>query len=385
MIRLERITLREIQLPLIEPFRTVHGEVNVRRILLLELVDATGARMWSECVAQSEPGYSRETVDSCWLAIHDVLAKQVLGHEIRNGATADSFLRGRNDAEPMARAAVEMGIWGLLALMRGVPLAHLLARACYPDAVPRTHVETGIALGMQRSSDALIDLTRSAVAEGYRRIKLKIAPEDALMTVGAVRSALGASVPLSVDANGSFRLEDPEHLAVLRKLDEFNLVMIEQPLRPDDVTGHPWLQSIMRTPICLDESISDREDVRRMVGPEACRVVNLKPGRVGGFAESIGIHDLALKSGTALWCGGMLETGIGRAYNVALASLPGFSEPGELSPSARYWTRDVVTPAWTMDAHGLVKVPLDRPGLGVDVDADFMDDCTVRTAVVTAR
>ena len=384
MLHLERVTLREIHLPLVEPFRTVHGEVKVRRILLLELAEGSGARMWSECVAQADAGYSPETVDTCWDAIRDGLAVRVLGNVLSPGA-ANSSLRSGSDRNPMACAALSMGIWALFALIRGQSLARFLADVARSPEGPRPQVETGIALGMHSSEDALVARARSALAEGYRRIKLKIDPGTALATVSAVRSALGAAAPISVDANGSFTFRDPTHDAILEQLDDFGLVMIEQPLAAKDIHGHAALQYRLRTPICLDESISTFHDARVMAACEGGRVVNIKPGRVGGFGAALHIHDHLASAGVASWCGGMLECGIGRAYNVALASLPGFSEPGELSPSARYWARDVVTPAWTMDAQGMVKVPLDEPGLGVKVDVDFIDDCTVRTAVLDAR
>ena len=385
MIRLERLTLREIHLPLVEPFRTVHGEVGVRRILLLELVDEGGTAMWSECVAQADAGYSPETVDSCWTAIHDTVGPRMLGKPIRSGGEATAILRPGTDEVPMARAAVEMGIWALLALTSNQPLARFLGAASRASRALRTHADTGVALGMQTSEAELVERARTLASEGYRRIKLKIDPASATATLSAVRAAVGTACQLSADANGSFTLEDAAHVEVLRGLDQFGLAMIEQPLAPDDHGGHAELQRMIRTPICLDESIAGLSSVQRMWALGAGRVVNLKPGRVGGFGEAIAIHDFVLQTGLALWCGGMLECGIGRAYNVALASLPGFSDPGELSPSSRYWARDVVTPAWTMDAQGRVKVPLDRPGLGVDVDAGFIDDCTVRAATVSTR
>jgi O-succinylbenzoate synthase len=190
---------------------------------------------------------------------------------------------------------------------------------------------------------------------------------------------------LSADANGSFSLDDAEHRRILEALDEFGMTMLEQPLPAADRGRGGMLQHRMGTAICLDEGILSVKDVEDMLETGSARIVNLKPGRVAGYRQALAIHDLCMREGVPLWCGGMLESGIGRAYNVALASLPGFTEPGDLSPSARYWTRDVVTPAWTMDAQGRVKVPLDRAGLGVDVDVDFIDDRTVRTAVVSPR
>ena len=384
MIRLDSITLREIHLPLVEPFRTVHGEVQVRRILLLELVDVDGCSAWSECVAQAEPGYSPETVDSCWKAIENWLGLLLLAGSIDSPMEADGLLAERVQGHQMARAALEMGVWGLSATRQGMPLARLLAgeSAIARDGQIRARVETGIALGLQASASALASKAREALTEGYRRIKIKITPEDALPSTAAVRAAVGEDGRLSADANGSFSLDDAEHREILEALDRLGLVMLEQPLSVADRWRGGILQHRMTTPICLDEGILGVKNVEDMLETGSARIVNLKPGRVAGYRQSLAIHDFCVRESVPVWCGGMLESGIGRAYNVALASLPGFSEPGELSPSARYWTRDVVTPAWTMDAQGMVKVPLDEPGLGVKVDVDFIDDCTVRTAVV---
>lgn len=387
MIRIERITLREIHLPLVEPFRTASGTVDVRRILLLELVDAGGGAVWSECVAQAEPGYSTETIDSCWQAIERLFGPVLMASTIDSPMQADGLLAERAADHRMARAALEMGVWGLTATLQGMPLARMLAResAVTGEGQLRAQVETGIALGLHASASALAARARAALAEGYRRVKLKITPEDALQSIAAVRAEVGEAGRLSADANGSFSLDDPEHRRILEALDQLGLTMLEQPLPPDDRWRGGILQHRMATPICLDERILDVGDVEHMLKVGSARIVNLKPGRVAGYHQALAIHDFCLRKSVPLWCGGMLESGIGRAYNVALASLPGFTEPGDLSPSARYWARDIVTPAWIMDAHGRVNVPLDRPGLGVDVDVGFIDDCTVRTAEVRAR
>jgi O-succinylbenzoate synthase len=305
---------------------------------------------------------------------------------INSPMEADGLLAKHVQEHRMARAALEMGLWGLSATLQGLPLARLLAResAVTREGQLRAEVETGIALGLQASPSALASRARAVLAEGYRRIKIKITPEDALPNIAAVRTALGADGPLSADANGSFSLDDAEHRQILEALDRFGLAMLEQPLPAADRWRGGILQHRMATPICLDEGILSVKNVEDMLEIGSARIVNLKPGRVAGFWQSLAIHDFCVRKSVPVWCGGMLECGIGRAYNVALASLPGFSEPGELSPSARYWARDVVTPAWTMDAQGMVKVPLDEPGLGVKVDVDFIDDCTVRTAVVQA-
>jgi O-succinylbenzoate synthase len=240
-------------------------------------------------------------------------------------------------------------------------------------------VATGISLGIQATPDALVERARAARAAGYNKIKLKIAPGMDIPFVAAVREALGPEVHLMVDANSAYTLADADHLA---QLDAFDLIMLEQPLGQDDLVRHAALQQRIRTPLCLDESILDVQRAEDMIALGSGRIVNIKPGRVGGFTSSVAIHELCRAHGIPVWCGGMLESGIGRAYNIALASLPNFTLPGDLSPSARYWERDIVTPEWTMDAAGMVRVPRDRTGIGVDVDVGRVDDLTVRREVL---
>jgi O-succinylbenzoate synthase len=370
MIRVAELALREIRLTLREPFRISSGVMSERRILLLELRDSDGNLAWSECVAFQAPIYSAETIDTAWLAITSWLAPRVLGIEFGSPshvkAALDDDLRGHN----MAKAAVEMGIWGLSALRTGKPLAETLGGT-------RDRVVTGISLGIQATPDALVTRAKDALAAGYRKIKVKIMPGKDVEYVAAVREALGPDVSIMADANSAYTLAQADHLA---KLDAFNLIMIEQPLGEDDLVRHAALQRRLATPICLDESITSLERAQDMLTLGSGQIINIKPGRVGGFAASRAIHDL----GVPVWCGGMLESGIGRAYNVALASLPNFTLPGDLSPSARYWDRDIVTPEWTMDAEGMVKVPRETPGIGVTVDVDRVDGLTVKRQVLTA-
>ena len=257
----------------------------------------------------------------------------------------------------MARAAIEMAAWALLAERREISLAKLLGGT-------RERVATGIALGMQPSIDDLLTKVDAAVRAGYRRVKLKIAPGADREPLAAIRAAVrDPDFSLMADANSAYRLADADHLA---SLDALDLMMIEQPLAWDDLLRHAELQKHLRTPICLDESLTGPDRVEDMVKLGSGQIVNLKPGRVGGFKASLRIHDLCGHHSLPLWCGGMLESGIGRAYNVALASLPGFSLPGDLSPSARYWQRDIVSPEWTMEENGEVEVPQERPGLGCE-------------------
>jgi O-succinylbenzoate synthase len=286
----------------------------------------------------------------------------------------DDALRHNIRGHEMARAAIEMGSWALLAQRRDVPLANLLGGT-------RDRVATGISIGIQESAEALVIRARRALLDGYRKIKVKIQPGADVEYVRAVRSALGGDVHIMADANSAYSIADADHLV---QLDAFDLLMIEQPLGRDDLRRHAMLQQRLRTPLCLDESITDRDRCEDMIALGAGRIVNIKPGRVGGFTESIAIHDLCARHGIPVWCGGMLESGIGRAYNVALASLPNFSMPGDLSPSSRYWDRDIVDPEWTMDDDGMVHVPRST-GIGVEPDVDRIDALTVRAERLEAR
>lgn len=372
MTRIESITLREIRLPLREPFRVSFGVVTERRIPLLELRDSDGVTAWSECVALELPNYSAEAIDTAWYAISEWVAPRVIGRDFAHPGEVHQVLEEDFRGNWMAKASVEMGMWVMEATRRGVPLGTLLGGT-------RREIETGISLGIMSSTDALVERARNALALGYRKIKIKIAPGQDVSYVRAAREALGPHAPLMADANNAYQLSDA---SVLAELDDLDLMMIEQPLAWDDLVQHAELQKRLKTPLCLDESITSVDRARDMVTLGAGRVINIKPGRVGGFTSSLAIHDYCVAHGIPVWCGGMLESGIGRACNVALASLSGFTKPGDLSPSARYWERDVVTPEWTMTSAGMVRVPLDRPGLGVDVDMNRIDNLTVRTAVL---
>ena len=371
MTCLAQLSLREIRLPLREPFRISSGEVTERRIMLLELRDTDGVSVWSEGVAAEQPNYSPEAIDTAWIAISEWVAPRVLGRDFAHPGDVFPVLEADFRGNLMAKAAVEMGMWVLEAERQALPLARLLGGT-------RDFIATGISLGIQSSPEALVAKATAAIAEGYRKVKIKIAPGRDVPYVRAAREAL-PDAPLMADANNAYTLADVDLLA---QLDDFDLMMIEQPLAWDDVVQHAALQARLRTPICLDESITSLDRARDMVTLNAGRIVNIKPGRVGGFASSLAIHDYCVAQGIPVWCGGMLESGIGRACNVALASLPGFTKPGDLSPSARYWARDVVTPEWTMDSEGMVRVPMDVAGLGVAVDADRIDELTVRRAVL---
>jgi O-succinylbenzoate synthase len=370
-ICLAAVTLSEIRLPLKEPFRISSGVVSERRICLLELVDRDGTITWAECVAGEDPNYSPETIDTAWYAMQQWLMPRVIGVDIEHPdqvfGILDRNIRGHN----MAKAAIEMGCWAMAAQQRGISLSKMLGGT-------RDRVPTGISIGIQGNPKALAQRARAAYEQGYRKIKMKIEPRSDIEFVRAVREELGPSVHLMADANSAYTAADFDHLA---QLDRFNLIMIEQPLGRDDLRQHAELQRRMKTPICLDESITDVARAEDMIAMKSGRIVNIKPGRVGGFSIAKRIHDVCEQSGIPVWCGGMLESGVGRAHNVALASLPNFSLPGDLSPSSRYWAQDIVTPEWTMDAEGMVHVPLAVPGIGVEVNRDRIDDLTVRRQV----
>ena len=372
MLRIERIVLREIRLPLKEPFRISSGVVSERRIALLELLATDGTVGWSECVAGEQPNYSSETIDTAWLAMREWLAPRVLGRSYDGPQTVFAALDRSVCGHNMAKAAIEMGCWDVAARQANLPLSKLLGGV-------RDRVATGISIGIQENPEALAERARAAYERGYRKIKVKIQPGADVDYVRAVRRELGPAVHLMADANSAYTLNDAGHL---QQLDAFNLIMIEQPLSRDDLLRHAELQRRLTTPLCLDESITSVDRAEDMISLGAGRIINIKPGRVGGFAVSKAIHDLCHRNAIPVWCGGMLESGVGRAHNVALASLPNFTLPGDLSPSARYWTRDIVEPEWTMDADGMVHVPLDRPGIGVAVDMDFVDQITVRREVL---
>jgi len=372
---IKQIMLREIRMKLREPFQISSGATSTRRILLLQLEGVDGCKVWSECVAGETPNYSPDTIATSWTAIKEWIAPKVLGKEFLGPSSVSEALDTDIRGHKMAKAAVEMGAWALEAEREGVSLSKLLGGT-------RDKIGTGISLGIQKDPATLVEKAGEALSEGYRKIKLKIKPGADLEYVAAVREALGDKAPLMVDANNAYTVADFDHLL---SLDDFGLVMIEQPLAWDDVVKHAELEKLLKTPICLDESITGVDKAEDMLQLESGKIINIKPGRVGGFTESKAIHDLCDREGIPVWCGGMLESGVGRAYNVALASLPNFKIPGDISPSARYWEHDIVTPEWTMDASGMVTVPQETHGIGVDVNVDRVDNLTVRSDILAAE
>jgi O-succinylbenzoate synthase len=353
---IEAVELRRVALPLVTPFRAAWGESTVRDALLVRLL-GDGGEGWGECVAMSEPLYTSEWVDGAALVLRSVLVPRLLA-----GLAVD-VVRGH----PMAKAALEMAGLDLSLRAAGRSLASSLG-------VVASRVPVGVSVGLMPSEGALVDAVARYVVAGYTRVKLKVEPGADVTFVGAVRSAF-PDLALQVDANGSYAA-DPR---AARVLDRFGLLLIEQPLAEDDLAGHASLASSMETPICLDESITSASAAALALDLGACSVVCVKPGRVGGLAEAVRIHDLCLERNVALWCGGMLETGIGRAANLALAALPGFTLPGDISASDRYFAQDLTPPFVLVD--GCLEVP-DGPGLGVTVLPDVVEALTTSVEVL---
>ena len=369
-MKIERLELRLLKLPLVHFFETSFGRVDDKHFILVR-VDGGGATGYGECVAEQDPYYSAETNTTAWHIIADFIAPRVLGVEFAHPCDvfpALKAIRGHN----MAKAAVEMAAWDLFAKQRGEPLSRVLGGT-------RDRIASGVSVGIQRSLDELAAHVERELAAGYRRIKIKIKPGWDLDAVEMVRARFGA-IPLMVDANAAYTLADADHLA---KLDRFDLMMIEQPLDYDDIADHAALQRRLKTPICLDESIKTAGIAREAIAAGACRIINIKPGRVGGFAESIRLHDLCAAHGIPVWHGGMLESGIGRAANVHLSTLPNFSLPGDIAASKRYFDPDLIDPPIVVAADGTVAVPT-SPGIGVSIRLDRVDAATLRRHTVGA-
>ena len=366
-MKLQEIELRTIHLPLVRPFRTSFGTQTSREVLMVKVTNENGTAGWAECVAMSEPLYSPEYVIGCL----DFM-KRFLIPALRDkpSITAEDvpvelkpFLGGQ-----MAKAALETAILDAQLKDQGISLAKYLGAT-------KTKVECGVSVGIANNLDELVEEVKSYVDAGYRRIKLKIEPGWDYEAVKTIRQ-IYPDIPLQVDANQAYSRSDGKLLA---KLDEFNLLLIEQPLDEHDILGHAMLAKEVKTPICLDESIISLQSAQDALALEATTVINIKPGRVGGYIESKKIHDLCLDKKIPVWCGGMLETGIGRAANLALAALPGFTLPGDTSASSRYFKQDITTP-FVMD-DGYLTVPT-GPGIGVEPDLDFLDEITTAKELI---
>lgn len=367
-MRIDAIELRHIRMPLVSPFETSFGVETDREAIVLR-VDSGGVQGWGECVADSWPGYSYETVRTAWHILSDHIGPLVLGKDllgIEDYRSRISHLRGH----PLAKAGLELALWDLQGRNEGRSLASLLGGE-------RTHVAVGVSVGIQANLKALVEVVGGYVDQGYPRVKIKIKPGRDVDETRAVRQAFG-KLPLQVDANSAYSLDQA---GVFESMDELDLLLIEQPLAEDDLVDHSRLQSRLKTPLCLDESILSARHARQALEIGACRVINIKPARVGGLSEAVAIHDLCRSQDIPVWCGGMLETGIGRAANLALASLPGFTLPGDISATDRYYRRDIAEPRFVL-VDGMIRVP-QGPGLGVEVDPEALEAVTVQRIELT--
>jgi o-succinylbenzoate synthase len=376
---IDHVELRRIAMPLVSPFRTSFGSQTERDILLVrvDLADASDSTAdtiegWGECVALSEPSYSPEYVEGAQhVIVHHLLPRLMAAGTIEAADVAPALFKLHG--HPMAKAALEMAVLDAQLRATNQSFAEFLG-------AERTSIPSGVSVGIHDTTDELLAAVQGYVDDGYVRIKLKIEPGSDIEQVAAVRELIGPDTPFQVDANTAYRRTDGSHLA---RLDEFGLLLIEQPLPEDDIIGHARLAAEIDTPICLDESLVSAAGTADAIELGACEIANIKPGRVGGYLEAVRIHDLCLAKGIPVWCGGMLETGIGRAANAALAALPGFTLPGDISASTRFYARDIVTdPITITDGH--VTVPT-NPGLGFELDHEFLDSVTTRRLHIDRR
>jgi O-succinylbenzoate synthase len=356
-MRIEQVEIHDVSLPLVHPFETSFGREEVRQTIIVA-VRSEGLTGWGEAATSAGPWYEYETVETCWHVLREFLAPGVVGCEIHSGRDAAH------------RMGLEAAVWDLMGKAQGESVSKLLGGE-------RDRVAVGVSIGVQASVSELIDRIAGFWEQGYSRVKIKIRPGWDVGIVREVRDRF-PDVPLMVDANSAYTLADVDRLM---ELDEFDLMMIEQPLAHDDLVDHAELQGRLRTPVCLDESVPSLAAARVALALGSGRIVNIKPGRVGGLTVAKDVHDLCRGHGVAVWCGGMLETGIGRAHNVALASLPGFTLPGDISASARYFERDIVDPPFEVGADGMMAVP-EGAGIGVDIIEERLAAVTRRHALI---
>ena len=363
-MKIEKVELREIRMPLVHPFETSFGRTTHRRILLVELV-SEGLRGWGEMTAGEGPFYSYETTETAWHVLKDFLIPRLLGQELTEPAEAAKLvkpIRGHS----MAKGALEAALWHLESLKQGVPLSKLLGGEI-------EEISCGVSLGIEGAVEELLERVEKELAAGYQRIKVKIKPGWDTDILEAIRNRF-PDIRLMADANAAYTISD---LPRLKSLDRFCLMMIEQPLAWDDIVDHAALQKELSTPICLDESITSVEKARKAIDLGACKIINIKLGRVGGFSEAKKIHDLCRARQIPVWCGGMLEAGIGRAHNISLSTLPNFLLPGDVSASRRYWEQDIIEPEVTVTPQGTIPIK-QEPGLGYAVSLERIEKLAVR-------
>jgi O-succinylbenzoate synthase len=368
-MRIERVTLRQIRMPLTHFFETSFGRTTERHIVLVE-VDGGGVSGWGEVTAGERPFYNEEWTESAWRILRDFAAPAVLGREIEDAAAVGP-LTAKIRGHLMARGGLETAAWDLEARIAGEPLWKRIGGGA------RREIPCGVSIGIQDSVPQLLEKIERELAAGYQRIKMKIKPGWDVEVIEQVRERF-PSIKLMADANSAYTLAGADRLKLL---DRFYLMMIEQPLAHDDIIDHAALQARLETPVCLDECIRSAHHAGQAIRMRACGIVNIKLGRVGGFAEARRVHDVAQAAGIPVWCGGMLEAGIGRAHNVALATLPNFVLPGDVSASKRYWTRDIIAPEVETTPRGTIAVR-DEPGFGYELDRDYIRAITVREETI---
>ncbi|WCK52355.1 o-succinylbenzoate synthase [Aneurinibacillus sp. Ricciae_BoGa-3] len=367
-MKIERVTLRHVQMELKAPFTTSFGTFRTKDFLLIEAVDSAGVVGWGESVAFHSPWYNEETLKTNWHMLEDFLIPLVLSKPIEHPDELGqrfAFIRKNK----MAKSAIEGAIWDLYAKKIGVPLSKALGGQ-------KKTVEVGVSIGIQQTTSDLLKIIENFVSQEYRRIKVKIKPGWDVDVIREIRRHF-PSLPLMADANSAYSLED---IDTLKALDEFDLMMIEQPLSPDDIVDHAKLQALLKTPICLDESIHSLDDARKAIELGSCKIINIKIGRVGGLSESIKIHDFCKMKNIPIWCGGMLESGVGRAHNIAITTLDNFLMPGDTAASSRYWHRDIIQPEVTVQ-NGLITVP-DHPGIGYEVDRRQLEAYSTKSSTL---
>ena len=351
---IEAVKISHLRMPLVLPFETSFGRITSRDCILLEIF-SEGLTGYGECVADRDPGYSYETVNTAWHILKDYLIPAVLGRNLHDADDCQAMVANVR-GHPMAKAGLEMALWDLIGKAQSRSLSSMLGGV-------RTKVEVGVSVGIQETPQELVKVVERYLQDGYQRIKVKIKPGRDVGDVGAVRAAF-PSIRLQVDANSAYTLATAERL---KPLDGLDLLLIEQPLAEDDLWDHHKLQAQFATPICLDESILSVRHARQALEMAACRIINIKAGRVGGMSQGAAIHSLCLNKGVPVWCGGMLETGVGRAANLALASLPGFSLPGDISATERYYQEDITNERFQLNSDSTINVPK-APGLGISIN-----------------
>ena len=372
-LNLERVELCEIEMPLRAPFETSFGKVSKRRILIVRVFDRDGAIGYGECTAPEQPFYNHETIDTAWSIIRGFVVPLLAKSSIDSAADVSAVLAPIK-GNRMAIGGVEAAIWDLEAKKANVPLWQHLGGT-------RQSIDCGVSIGLQETPEILLEKVTHEIQSGYQRIKLKIKPGHDVELVKLIRSNF-PKILLSVDANSAYRLD--RDISIFEQLDAFDLLMIEQPLAAGDLVDHAKLQKHINTSICLDESIASFRDAQHALELGSCRIINIKLGRVGGHSQAKLIQEFAAKNGIPVWCGGMLESGIGRAHNIAMSTLPGFTLPGDVSASARYWEEDIIEPWVTVDSKGTIEAPT-GPGIGYEVCEPRLGKLTVKKEAIPLR